>query len=246
MNLIRSALFLLFAIVHTALFASVVVVLALLRLRTAAWGVAAVWQAIFMLAVRLILGIRTVVLGAENMPQEPAVILSKHQSAWETVALQSLVPGHPIFVLKRELLLLPFLGWAFSALGMIAIDRSSGRDALDRVAAQGRQRLAEGCSVIIFPEGTRVAPGEKKRFQPGGALLAARCGAKVVPVAHNAGECWPRNAFVKKPGVVTVSIGEPIDPNGISERELNKRVEGWIDAEMRRISSHLYADAGSV
>lgn len=244
MNFLRSSLFLLCAFLITAVVATIVAILALARIKPLAWALAAVWQWLMMQAVRWVLGIRTVVLGAENMPKEPVVVLSKHQSAWETVALQSMVPGHPIFVLKKSLLHLPFLGWALGAIGMIAIDRTSGRDALDRVAAQGRQRLAEGCSVIIFPEGTRVAPGEKKRFQPGGAVLAARCGAKVVPIAHNAGECWPRNAFVKKPGVVTVSIGEPIDTAGISERELNKRIESWIDAEMRRISPHLYPDAG--
>lgn len=185
------------------------------------------WRAGFMLLTRFVLGIRVVVEGRENIPSTPAIYLAKHQSAWETVALQVWTPP-AVFVLKRELLYIPFFGWALWGLRMIWIDRSSGKSALEKIVTQGRQRLAEGLSIIIFPEGTRVAPGKMGRFKAGGAHLATRTGAPVIPVAHNAGELWPRNAFIKKAGTITCRFGPAIDPNGLSDAELNQRVETWI------------------
>jgi 1-acyl-sn-glycerol-3-phosphate acyltransferase len=126
---------------------------------------------------------------------------------------------------------------------MISIDRAAGKNALDQVVTQGRERLKQGFYVIIFPEGTRVAPGQKRRYKPGGAYLATRVGCKVVPIAHNSGELWPRQSFLKKPGTVTVSIGPAFDATGMSEDEINQRVETWIEDEMRRISPHRYPDA---
>jgi 1-acyl-sn-glycerol-3-phosphate acyltransferase len=167
------------------------------------------------------------------------VILSKHQSAWETIGLQAIFPPL-VFVLKRSLLWIPFLGWAFAAVKMISIDRSAGKDALRQVAEQGRERLKAGYWVIIFPEGTRIAPGESRRFKTGGAHLAVAAGVPAVPVAHNAGEFWARNAFVKKPGVITVSIGPAIDPVGKSAAEVTALAEQWIATEMRRLSPHRY------
>lgn len=245
MNFLRSSLFLLWAVVQTVIMAPFIVLLALTIGPQTAYRLVRLWRQIFLFAVRWILGIRTVVLGQENMPKTAAVLLSKHQSAWETVALQEIIYGNGVFVMKKELVHLPFFGWALAALRMISIDRKGGRDALDRVAEQGRDRLAKGYYVILFPEGTRVAPGLTKRYQPGGAYLAIRCGAQVVPVAHNAGECWPRNAFVKHPGTITMSIGQPIDATGMNERELNAKVEQWIEAEMRRLSPHRYPDAAA-
>jgi len=128
---------------------------------------------------------------------------------------------------------------------MISIDRAAGKNALDQVVTQGRERLKQGFYVIIFPEGTRVPPGEKRRYKPGGAYLATHVGCKVVPVAHNAGEYWPRQAFLKTPGTVTISIGPAFDASGMSDAEVNQRVEDWIEAEMRRISPHRYPDAGA-
>lgn len=189
--------------------------------------------------VRHMLGIRYTVLGRENIPAVPVVIVSKHQSAWETLALQVIFP--PLcFVLKRELLRIPFLGWGLAQLPSIAIDRSAGKDALTQVIEQGCERLAEGISVVIFPEGTRVAPGMHRRYKPGGAALAARSGAPVVPVAHNAGEFWPRNAFLKQPGNIVMSIGPPIDTAGRSIAEVNDEVEAWIEGEMHRLFPHHY------
>ncbi|MBI1905808.1 MAG: 1-acyl-sn-glycerol-3-phosphate acyltransferase [Rhodocyclales bacterium] len=191
--------------------------------------------------VRHLLGIRYTLLGRENIPSGPAVILSKHQSAWETLALQVIFP--PLcFVLKRELLRVPFFGWGLAQLPGIAIDRNAGMDALTQVVEQGRTRLAEGIWVVIFPEGTRVAPGVHRRYKPGGAVLATRGAVPVVPVAHNAGEFWPRNAFLKRPGEIIVSVGPPIETEGRDPVEVNARVEAWIEDEMHRLFPHHYRD----
>lgn len=203
------------------------------------------WTHIVLWGTRNIAGIRHEVRGAHNIPAEAAVILSKHQSAWETMAFQEIFP--PVcFVLKKELLRVPFFGWGLAQMPKISIDRKAGKNALDQVLEQGRQRLAEGFFVVVFPEGTRVAPGSTKRYKPGGAHLAAKTGTKVVPVAHNAGELWPRNAFLKHPGTITVSIGPPIDTRGLGTEEINQRAEAWIEAEMRRISPQSYTDAEAV
>lgn len=201
------------------------------------------WRRCFMASTRWVLGIDYELEGREHITGEPVVILSKHQSAWETVALQEIFPNWLVFVLKKELLRVPFIGWALAAVREISIDRSAGLDALEQIVEQGRDRLQRGYSVVIFPEGTRVAPGSRRRFKAGGAHLAVRTGYKVVPVAHNAGECWPRNAFVKTPGRVKVSVGAPIDPAGKTADQLNKEVEIWIENEMRRLSPHRYPDA---
>ncbi len=199
------------------------------------------WAPLVMWFVWHLLGIRYKVVGRENIPAGPAVILSKHQSAWETMALQVIFP--PLcFVLKRELLRVPFFGWGLAQIPGIAIDRAAGKDALAQVVDQGRQRLKEGLWVAVFPEGTRVAPGMARRYKPGGAVLAKRAGVPVVPVAHNAGEFWRRNAFLKHPGEITVSIGPVIDVKGVKAEEINARAEAWIEAEMRRLFTHHYAD----
>ncbi len=198
------------------------------------------WVPIMMWIIRHVLGIRYRIVGAENMPAGPAVVLSKHQSAWETIALQQIFP--PLcYVLKKEVLRIPFFGWGMASIPGIAIDRSAGKDALAQVVEQGRKRLKEGLWVVVFPEGTRVAPGKTGRYKPGGAILAKRAGVPVVPVAHNAGEFWRRNAFIKRPGEVIVSIGPAIEVKGVKADEINKRAEAWIEAEMRRLFPHHYA-----
>ena len=203
------------------------------------------WTDIVIWGVKWITGIRYEVRGRENMPAEASVILCKHQSAWETMALQHIFP--PIaFVLKKELLRVPFFGWGLARMPIISIDRNAGIGALEQLQQQGRALLAQGFWVVVFPEGTRVAPGHTKRYKGGGARLASKTGAKVVPVAHNAGEFWPRNAFVKRPGLITVSIGPAIDARGLNTDEINRRAEAWIEAEMRRISPHRYPDAQGI
>ena len=241
MLFLRSILYLLLACLITAPFGLFVTLSVVLPMRVR-FQLIAIWRTLFMALCRYVLGIRYEVIGRENIPAIPSVIISKHQSAWETVSLQAIFPPL-VFVLKKSLLMIPFLGWAFAAVKMISIDRNAGKDALRQVIDQGCERLKAGYWVVIFPEGTRVAPGEFRRFKPGGANLAVAAGALVVPVAHNAGEFWAKNAFIKTPGMITVSIGPAIDPKGKTAAEVTALAEQWIESEMRRISPHLYAEA---
>jgi 1-acyl-sn-glycerol-3-phosphate acyltransferase len=172
----------------------------------------------------------------ERVPSGPFIILSKHQSAWETLAFQVIFPPQ-VWVLKKELLWIPLFGWGLAMLSPIAIERGSGPRALRQMREQGRDRLAAGFCIVIFPEGTRVAPGERRDYHAGGAWLAVQTGVPVLPVAHDAGTVWRRNALLKRPGLVTVSIGEPIAPQDLTPQELNARVEEWIEGEMQRIQS---------
>ena len=242
---IRSTLFMVYAFFWSL--ATIPLVMFSALVLRGLWGYRAgkLWRLGIQAGVENLLGIRPRVIGLENMPAEPCVILSKHQSAWETMTIQDYVPNgaYCVFVLKKELLRIPLLGWGLAAMKMISIDRKAGRDALDQVVKQGRERLQQGFYVIIFPEGTRVAPGQTKRYKAGGAYLATRVGCKVVPIAHDAGELWPRQAFLKRPGQITMSIGPAFDATGMSEQQVNQRAEAWIEAEMRRISPHRYPDA---
>lgn len=192
------------------------------------------WAHIMLFLLRLICGIRYRVIGVEHIPAAPSIILSKHQSAWETLAFQQIFPAQ-VWVLKKELLRVPFFGWGLALTSPIAIDRSSRKAALKQIVEQGKDRLKQGFWIVIFPEGTRIAPGKKGKYGIGGAWLATHTGVPVVPVAHNAGEFWGRNSFLKLPGTITVSIGEPIDPAGMEPGDLNTRIESWIEAEMIRI-----------
>lgn len=195
------------------------------------------WQVI---AARLILGIRWEIQGAHHLPDGPAILLSKHQSAWETLFYPAYMPRELCFVFKRELLWLPFFGWGIALLDMIHINRGKGADAFEHVVTQGSTKLAQGRWIIMFPEGTRTPVGSQGRYKSGGARLAIRTGVPVVPIAVNSGECWPRKAFIKRPGTITVSIGPPIDSAGLSAEALNQAVEHWIETEMRRISPSRY------
>jgi 1-acyl-sn-glycerol-3-phosphate acyltransferase len=233
MNLIRS---LIFAVMQTVLtiFFSLVALFSFPFSVHARYRLITGYNHIVIWLARWVLGIRYVVEGREHLPKQPAIILAKHQSAWETVAFLFLFP--PVSpVIKRELLRVPFFGWAFRMLSPIAIDRSAGREALKQIVSQGKEKLAQGFWVLVFPEGTRVAPGEKGRYGIGGSWLAAETGAPIVPVAHNAGEVWPKNAFVKHAGTVTVRIGPAIETRGRSAAELTRAVEAWIETEMARL-----------
>ena len=245
MNALRSTLFAVWVAFWSILTAPLVVIGAITLRGIWAYRLGKLWRLGMQFGIENLLGIRPYVIGRENMPQEPCVILAKHQSAWETMTLQDCVPNgaYCVFVLKKELLRLPLIGWGLAAMKMISIDRKAGKDALDQVVQQGRERLQQGFYVIVFPEGTRVAPGQKKRYKPGGAYLATRVGCKVVPIAHDAGELWPRQAFLKKPGTITMSIGPAFDATGMTEAEVNQKAEAWIEDEMHRISPHRYLDA---
>lgn len=189
--------------------------------------------------VKYLLGIPYRLVGAENLPDRPVIVLAKHQSAWETLMLQEVFKD-TVFVWRKEIKYLPFFGWALASIPMIETDRTASRSSLKRLVEQGRDRLASGYTVIIFPEGTRSRPGSKNRYKIGGAHLAVESGTPVVPVALNSGEFWGRNALFKKCGIVTVSIGPTIDPAGLTANEITDRAEAWIETEMARISPHLY------
>ena len=175
-----------------------------------------------------------VVEGLENIPAEPHIAYWKHSSAWETFG-QFLVGPPKVIVLKHELMYIPFVGWGLSLLRSIAVNRGAGGSAVNQVVAQGSARLADGLSILIFPEGTRVAAGETRRYGVSGALLASRTGCKVVPVAHDAGYFWPRRGLFKKPGCIRVIVGPPIDAAGRDPREINAQAQAWIENTVEKI-----------
>lgn len=172
--------------------------------------------------------------GLENLPDTPHVALWKHSSAWETFA-QFLVGPPKVIVLKRELMYIPFFGWGLWQLRSIAVDRGAGASAVNQVVQQGTARLQEGLSTLVFPEGTRVAAGQTRRYGVSGALLASRAGCVVVPVAHDAGFYWPRRGLRKSPGVITVVVGPPIAAAGRDPRVINDEAQAWIEATIARL-----------
>jgi len=178
--------------------------------------------------------LRFVVEGRERIPAGNHIIMSKHTSAWETVALFVIFPPQ-VFVLKRELLWVPFVGWGLRLLQPIAINRGAGHRAVNQVIEQGKERLASGLWVIIFPEGTRVPVGATRKYGVSGALLAAATGSLVVPVSHNAGSFWPRRGILKKAGTIRVIIGEPLRPEGKDARDLNEEIRQAIESGLARI-----------
>lgn len=172
--------------------------------------------------------------GKENIPATSAIIMCKHQSAWETLALQQIFPAQS-WILKRELLWIPIYGWGLATLRPIAIDRGSAVKSLRQIVDQGCKRLAQGIWVVVFPEGTRVAPGQRKKYLPGGGLLAEKSGCPVVPIAHNSGYFWPRNSFIKYPGVIHMVIGPQINAKGKTASEITTEVEDWIESTSEKL-----------
>jgi 1-acyl-sn-glycerol-3-phosphate acyltransferase len=230
---IRSTLFFVLGVLNTIFYGIFTVPLSILWHDVGyecarGWGWRVLWLA------KHVCGIDYEIRGLENVPKHPTIIMAKHQSAWETVGILCHLP-RGVWIIKRELVWLPIIGWVLAGLKSIAIDRSSGKSARDQILEQGKDRLARGYSVVIFPEGTRVAPGERKKYGLGGALLATGANAKVLPIAHNAGECWRRNAFLKYPGKVTMSIGPVIETAGKDPVQVTQEVEAWIEAEMLRL-----------
>ena len=197
------------------------------------YSFASTWSKLVIKGLSVICKLNFQVSGAENIKGN-GIIFCKHQSAWETFALQVIFPEQ-CWVLKKELLWIPLFGWALALTQPIAINRSKKSKAFRQIIDQGTQRLESGRWVVIFPEGTRTAPGEKKKYMIGGALLAEKSGYPVIPVAHNAGEFWRKNAFIKYPGTIQVRIGEMIDSKSISPRELNQQAESWIEGQMEQI-----------
>jgi len=232
-TLLRSVLFAAALVLVTPVYALVALATFPLPRMLRYWIISG-WSRLVIRLSRILLRIDWRVEGRENLPGRPAVILSKHQSAWETMAFQLIFPPQ-VHVLKRELLWIPFFGWGLALMSPIAIDRSRGGAALRAIARRGRERLAQGFWVIVFPEGTRVAPGERREYQLGGAWLAAAAAAPVVPVAHNAGLFWPRNAFLKRPGTVIVRIGPAIDTAQRDAKTINSMAEQWIEEQQKAL-----------
>jgi 1-acyl-sn-glycerol-3-phosphate acyltransferase len=243
MTFIRSTLFTLFLLVFTPIW-SVLCMLAFPFLNPEnRYRIIGLWNKVVIQVLKHLCGIHFEIRGMENMEavlDQPVVVLSKHQSAYETIAYIALLPKQLCFVFKRELLWIPFFGWALALLKMIHINRASKETAALSVASQGRKRLSEGKWILMFPEGTRTPVGSHKPYRKGGARLASATGATVVPIAHNAGRFWPRNSFMKYPGTVIFSIGPAIASAGKSGDQLHQEVEAWIEAEMRRIDPGAY------
>ena len=233
MTWLRSSLFALALVVVTPPYA-IIALLTFPLPRMARYRVISGWSRLMIRMARAILGIDWRVEGREHLPSRPAVILAKHQSAWETMAFQLIFPPQ-VHVLKRELLWIPFFGWGLALMSPIAINRSRGVSALRAIAKKGRERLEQGFWVVVFPEGTRVRPGERRPYQLGGAWLAAAAGAPVVPVAHNAGLVWPRNSFLKRPGTVTIRIGPAIESANRDPKAVNELAEKWIEEQQKAL-----------
>lgn len=233
MQYLRSALFSLFMILTTVVFSILAVLLWPLPYPIR-YAVVKQYSNLNIGMLRLLCGLDYRVEGRENIPAETSIIMSKHQSTWETLALQKIFPPQT-FVVKRELLRVPFFGWGLASTKPIAIDRGAGHRAVEQIIEQGTARLREGIWVVIFPEGTRVPPGRKIRYKLGGAILAARSGYPVVPVAHNSGDFWPRKQFLKKPGTIHLVIGPPIQTRDRKPEDILDEVEAWIESTLRRI-----------
>lgn len=236
----RSLLFAVLIVIATVIWAIGCFAFLLLPYRQRYWMIIR-WNVFICYAAKYVCGIHWHVKGFDNLPDAPVILLSKHQSAWETIFYCWLMPRPLIFVFKKSLLFIPFFGWGLAMLRMIAIDRSRGREAMTQVIETGKQRLNDGQWVIMFPEGTRTPVGSQGKYKNGGAILAIGTDTPVVPIAVNSGDCWPRNAFIKKPGTIVVSIGTPISPQGLSANELMEKVEHWIESEMRVITPGAYA-----
>ena len=196
--------------------------------RTWRYAVITRWSMLTIAWLRVSCGLGWQVTGAQHIPADPSVIMCKHQSAWETIALQLIFPRQSQ-VLKRELLKVPFFGWGLASLNPIAIDRGAGAKALRTVLTLGSERIQDGWWVLLFPEGTRIPVGDIGRYTQTGGALALRCGTPVVPVAHNAGMFWARNALTKYPGTIEVVVGPPIDTHGKSTNLITQEVEAWIE-----------------
>ena len=207
------------------------------------YRIARAWLKLSVDAARVFIGIRTRVTGMDNLPTDPTqgvVLLVKHQSTYETFLMPAIMPRPLAYVFKKELLRIPFFGWSIGSLDMIHIDRGQRALAFGKVLEQGRRLLAQGTWVIMFPEGTRAARGERGQYKSGGARLAIEAGVPVVPIAVTSAKVWPRKDFVKRPGIVDVSIGRVIPTTGREPDELMREVEEWIEAEMRRLDPDAY------
>jgi 1-acyl-sn-glycerol-3-phosphate acyltransferase len=245
LNAIRSALFVVFMAVTVMPWALTVLVVSIFASGNTVYWLCVGWLRLAIWGAKVICGVHARLHGVENLPDSPVVMLPKHQSTWETFAFPSLMP-HPLcYVFKRELLYIPFFGWAMARMDMIHIDRSKRTEAWNRVAEQGRRFMAKGHWVIMFPEGTRAARGKRGTYKSGGTRLAIATDRPVLPIAVTSARCWPRKSFVLRPGVIDVSIGKPIASTGRQADELMREVETWIEGEMHRLDPDAYFGEGA-
>lgn len=198
------------------------------------FGWARVWGKVLLAALKLICRLDYRVEGLENLPPGNHIALWKHSSSWETIAMAVVIPRQ-VWVLKRELTWIPFVGWSIKLLHAIAIDRKSGHSAVSQVVEQGKQRLAEGDWIILFPEGTRMPPGQTRRYGASGALLAKETGKLIVPIAHDAGRYWPRRGLLKKPGTIRVVIGPAISATDVESRTIGEQAQNWIETTLAKL-----------
>ncbi|MEA9567593.1 lysophospholipid acyltransferase family protein [Polynucleobacter sp. AP-Nickl1-40-C4] len=240
---LRSFIFYFFGFTTVTIFASAIILVMPLTSASTRYKMGVLWCQLTQKALSIICGIKIKIVGFENVPQDPkksVIILGKHQSAWETFIYPAFFPRQLCFVFKRELLFVPFFGWALASLKMIHINRGDRENAREAVNKQGKELLAEGKWIAIYPEGTRTPRGSFKPYRKGGVRLAISTKTDILPVAQNSGVLWPRNSFLKRPGVITLSIGPVISVQGKSEDQLQLEVEAWIEGEMRRIDSVAY------
>jgi 1-acyl-sn-glycerol-3-phosphate acyltransferase len=245
MTMLRSALFVLWMALTVIPWGSAAVLASVVMRGDRLYWMCVGWLRVAMWGSRVICGVRHRIQGLEHLPSlessDGVVLLAKHQSTWETFAFPTLM-AHPLaYVFKRELIYIPFFGWAMGRLDMIHIDRSKRTEAWNKVAEQGRRLMDTGHWVIMFPEGTRTPRGSQGAYKTGGTRLAIATGRPVVPIAVTSARCWPRKSFLVRPGVVDVSVGRPIASAGRQPEELMREVEAWIEAEMRRLDPEAYA-----
>lgn len=234
MQYLKSLIFSIFMVTSTMIVATLALLLFLLPFKIR-YAFVRNFAVMNVSLLKSLCGLNYEIEGRENIPKGTAIIFSKHQSTWETMALQLIFPPQT-FVVKRELMWVPFFGWGLAVLKPIAIKRGTGRNAINQIVRQGIERLKAGIWVVIFPEGTRVHPGQRIRYKLGGAILAAESGYPVVPVAHNAGEFWSKKQFLKKPGTIKVVIGPPIQSKDRKPEDILAEAETWIETTMNRIS----------
>lgn len=200
------------------------------------WGLISVWVSFILWWLAITCKLHFEVEGHEHITPDAQIVFAKHQSTWETIALQKIFPQQ-VWVAKRELMWIPFFGWGLALMKAIAIKRGTGQAAVRQLVTEGKSRLDEGLWVVIFPEGTRIPPGQKGRYRIGGAVLAEQTGYPIIPVAHNAGEYWPRRSFIKRPGTIQVRVGAPISPTGKSAQEILDEASTWIEEQMAEITT---------
>lgn len=239
---VRSLAFLLWMAITVIPWGSAMVLMSIFVRGTPLYWGCIMWVRIAMWGCWHIAGIQYRVQGMEHLPDGPVILVPKHQSAWETLALTTLMPRPLCFVFKRELLWVPFFGWAMGRLDMVHIDRRKRAEAWNKVAEQGARFMRQGSWVIMFPEGTRTKRGSQGTYKAGAARLAVATGVPLLPIAVTSARCWPRNAFIKKPGMIDVSIGRPIPVDGREADVLMHEVERWIEAEMRRLDPDAYVE----